>query len=70
MIEDLRIAWICNSSITTSETFLVDTYELLSELGSVSAHCGETPPIESKLTQFHYHQWHNVRQTFMRTMCH
>lgn len=68
MREDLRIAWICNSSITTSETFLVDNHELLAELGSVSAHCGETPSVESKLAPFHYHQWHNVRQTLMRTM--
>lgn len=43
----MKIAWLCNSAIGTSETFLGDNLELLQKLGTVKAFCGN--PIASGL---------------------
>ena len=36
----MKIAWLCNSAIITSETFLVDNLDILKELGEVQAFSG------------------------------
>jgi len=43
MSDQPRIAWICNSAIGTSETFLVDNLELLQSFAEVCAFSGNRP---------------------------
>ena len=46
-MKQLRIAWICNSKVTFSETFLMDNIEILKGLGEV--HCFTGTPCDANL---------------------
>ena len=61
-----RIAWICNSAIRNSETFLVDNLKLLQDFANVKAFSGNQHPDNTHpdVTHFNYDnlplKWHHI----------